>query len=68
MEFGIVRNVKRNLQEEHISQKRDKMYRCVKCGKDIEIKQVKEKIRCPYCGYKIIIKETPKTFVKVKAD
>jgi DNA-directed RNA polymerase subunit P len=44
------------------------MYRCVKCGKDIEINQVKEKIRCPYCGYKIIIKETPKTIIKVKAD
>jgi len=44
------------------------MYKCLNCGKDIELKQVREKIRCPYCGYKIILKERPKTIVKVKAD
>jgi len=45
-----------------------KMYKCLNCGKTIEMKQVKDKIRCPYCGYRVIIKETPKTIKKVKAD
>lgn len=44
------------------------MYKCLNCGKEIELKQVKEKVRCPYCGYRIIIKQAPKTIVKVKAD
>ena len=44
------------------------MYRCLNCGKDIDIKQVNEKIRCPYCGYKIIIKENPNTVTTVKSD
>jgi len=44
------------------------MYKCLKCGKDIDLKQVKEKIRCPYCGYRTIFKQAPKTITKVKAD
>jgi DNA-directed RNA polymerase subunit P len=44
------------------------MYKCLNCGKKVELKQIKEKIRCPYCGYKIILKETPNTVIKVKSD
>jgi DNA-directed RNA polymerase subunit RPC12/RpoP len=44
------------------------MYKCLNCGKEIDQKQVREKIRCPYCGYKIILKEGATTVVKVKAD
>jgi len=44
------------------------MYKCLKCGKEIELKQVKEKIRCPYCGYRTIVKQPPKKIIKVKAD
>jgi len=44
------------------------MYKCLNCGKEIDLKQVKDKIRCPYCGYRILIKENPKNVVKVKAD
>ncbi|OGI11634.1 DNA-directed RNA polymerase subunit P [Candidatus Micrarchaeota archaeon RBG_16_36_9] len=44
------------------------MYKCLKCGKEVESERVKEKIRCPYCGYRILVKETPKTIKKVKAD
>lgn len=54
--------------EERIHQKRDFMYKCLKCGKDIELKQVKEKIRCPFCGYRVIMKKRPKTLVKVDTD
>lgn len=43
------------------------MYKCLSCGKEIEMDQVKDKIRCPYCGYKIISKSRPKTIVKVIA-
>jgi len=44
------------------------MYKCLNCRKEIDQKQIKEKIRCPYCGYKIIVKEDSKTLVKVKTD
>jgi len=44
------------------------MYKCLKCLKEIDVKQVKDKIRCPYCGYRIVIKQAPTTITKVKAD
>jgi DNA-directed RNA polymerase subunit P len=44
------------------------MYKCLNCGKGIDLKQVKDKIRCPYCGYRIIVKESPTKLVKSKAD
>jgi DNA-directed RNA polymerase subunit P len=43
------------------------MYRCVNCSKNIELEQVKDKIRCPFCGYRIIIKERPRTINRVQA-
>ncbi|MFQ6020948.1 MAG: DNA-directed RNA polymerase subunit P [Candidatus Aenigmatarchaeota archaeon] len=43
------------------------MYKCLKCGKDIKFKQIKEKIRCPYCGYRVITKQRSKTIKKVEA-
>lgn len=43
------------------------MYKCLKCEKEIEFDQIKEKIRCPYCGYKVILKKRPKTVIKVDA-
>jgi DNA-directed RNA polymerase subunit P len=45
-----------------------RMYKCLKCGKSIELKQVRDKIRCPYCGYRILVKERPKTVIRVSAD
>ncbi len=44
------------------------MYKCLKCGKNVDLKQAKEKIICPYCGYRILVKEPPKTSVKVKSE
>ncbi|MFH1229328.1 MAG: DNA-directed RNA polymerase subunit P [Candidatus Aenigmatarchaeota archaeon] len=44
------------------------MYKCLNCKKEIELKQVSSKIRCPFCGYRIIMKETPSKLVKSKAD
>ena len=43
------------------------MYKCLKCGKEIETEIVRDKIRCPYCGYKVIMKERPKAVSKVGA-
>lgn len=43
------------------------MYKCLNCGKLVDLGQVKEKIRCPYCGFKILMKDKPKTVVKVPA-
>ncbi len=41
------------------------MYRCVKCKKMIT--KVGDKIRCPYCGFRIFIKLRPKVVKKVQA-
>ncbi len=41
-------------------------YKCFQCGKKIKEEYVKKKIRCPYCGSKLIFK--PRTKAKdVKA-
>ena len=31
-------------------------YKCFQCGKSIKQDYVKKKIRCPYCGSKLIFK------------
>ncbi len=41
-------------------------YVCFTCGKEVKQEYVKKKIRCPYCGAKILYKPT-KIAVKVKA-
>ena len=33
------------------------MYKCLNCGKKFEIK---DKVQCPYCGYRIAIKPRPR--------
>jgi DNA-directed RNA polymerase subunit P len=32
------------------------LYKCFKCGKEIEGASIKRRIRCPYCGSKILFK------------
>lgn len=32
-------------------------YKCFECGKKIKSEYVKKKVRCPYCGSKILFKE-----------
>ncbi len=41
-------------------------YKCFQCGKKIKEEHVKKKIRCPYCGSKLIFKPRNK-IVDVKA-
>lgn len=41
-------------------------YKCFNCGKEIKDEYIKKKIRCPYCGSKILFK--PRNITKkVKA-
>jgi DNA-directed RNA polymerase subunit P len=42
------------------------MYVCQNCGKKIE--KIENFITCPYCGYKILVKERPPVVKKVKAE
>lgn len=41
------------------------MYKCIKCKKIIT--KVDEKIRCPYCGFRIFVKLRPKVVKRVQA-
>ncbi len=40
-------------------------WRCMNCGKVIEDIKV---VKCPYCGYRILIKERPPIVKRVKTD
>jgi len=39
--------------------------KCLKCRKVVE--GVEEKTRCPYCGYRILVKMRPKVVKRVQA-
>ncbi|MDO8511612.1 MAG: DNA-directed RNA polymerase subunit P [Nanoarchaeota archaeon] len=41
-------------------------YICFDCGKKVEDEYTRVKIRCPYCGGKVLYKDR-RTVVKVKA-
>lgn len=43
------------------------MYVCPKCTKKFKTDEL-EFIRCPYCGTKVLFKETPATAKKVSTD
>lgn len=43
-------------------------YKCLSCGNDIEHKDVTKKVRCPFCGHRIIRKKRSEvSFRKVMA-
>ncbi|HOI18595.1 MAG TPA: DNA-directed RNA polymerase subunit P [Candidatus Woesearchaeota archaeon] len=40
-------------------------YKCFSCGKDIDSNLIRKRVRCPYCGGKILFKpRTRNTTVK----
>jgi len=41
-------------------------YKCFECKKNIDPEYIRKKIRCPYCGCKILFKPRT-TITKVKA-
>jgi len=43
------------------------LYVCPKCGKKFQTGEL-EFVRCPYCGAKVLFKETPPTAKKVSTD
>jgi len=38
------------------------------CGKEVPKEDIRKRIRCPYCGYRILLKDRPETVKKVKAE
>jgi len=41
---------------------------CTICNKKIEKELIGKKIRCPFCGGKILLKERPKITRRIKTD
>lgn len=41
------------------------MYKCVKCKK--KITKIDDKIRCPYCGFRVYVKLRPPVVKSVQA-
>ena len=41
-------------------------YICFDCGKKVEAETITVKVRCPYCGGKVLYKDR-RTAIKVKA-
>ncbi|HDR53476.1 MAG TPA: DNA-directed RNA polymerase subunit P [archaeon] len=42
-------------------------YRCFKCGKRVDMDLRYERVRCPFCGYKILVKMRAPTVKTLKA-
>lgn len=40
------------------------MYKCINCKK---VAKLEDKIRCPYCGYRIFVKVRPEVIKRVRA-
>jgi DNA-directed RNA polymerase subunit RPC12/RpoP len=44
------------------------MYKCMNCGKGIEIDmKTAKKVICPSCGYRILLKERPPVAKRIQA-
>ncbi|MCD5409903.1 MAG: DNA-directed RNA polymerase subunit P [Methanocellales archaeon] len=44
------------------------VYKCAKCKRTVEIDHEHGGIRCPYCGYKVLLKERGTIIKRVKAE
>ena len=54
---GNVEVAKQNLQVRHTYQnKKMVLHKCFECDREIKAEYIKKKIRCPYCGSKILYK------------
>lgn len=42
-------------------------YSCFSCGASVDSTEIKELIRCPYCGGRVLIKKRPEGGHNVKA-
>ncbi len=44
------------------------MYKCLECGREVEVElRTAKKIICPFCGYRIIRKDRPKVVKRLRA-
>ncbi len=43
------------------------MYKCMKCGKEVKTDPKEKRIRCPYCGYKVLVKARSGVAKTIKA-
>jgi DNA-directed RNA polymerase subunit RPC12/RpoP len=32
------------------------MYKCIRCAKEVPVDAALRRIRCPFCGYKMLVK------------
>ncbi|MEM5793197.1 MAG: DNA-directed RNA polymerase subunit P [Candidatus Aenigmatarchaeota archaeon] len=39
--------------------------KCVNCGKETE--KIIDRVRCPFCGFRVFVKKRPKIIKKVQA-
>ncbi|MDP8012545.1 MAG: DNA-directed RNA polymerase subunit P [Nanoarchaeota archaeon] len=42
-------------------------YTCYNCGATVELDEIRETVRCPYCGGRILMKKRPEGGHHVKA-
>lgn len=42
-------------------------YKCLKCEEEIESEDLRRRIRCPFCGHRILKKERREDVKEVKA-
>ena len=56
--YGLAQSAIINLQVKHFTQDKNKMgsYMCLDCQKEIKFELVKKRVRCPFCGSKILYK------------
>jgi len=56
--YGSARSAMQKLLEKHTSYNKLKMvaYKCFHCGKTVKQDYIKKRVRCPYCGSKILYK------------
>lgn len=63
-----VKNAKPDFLEEHISQViKMSEYKCLYCKRTIDKEDVARRVRCVYCGSKILYKEKSDIAKKIKA-
>lgn len=43
------------------------VYKCLNCERDIEAEDLRRRIRCPYCGHRIIKKKRREDVKDIKA-
>ena len=70
MESGNAGNAEKKLQEELsdlLLRQVNEMYKCMNCGKETTEEEMRKRIRCPFCGYRILVKNRTEVIKKVKA-